>query len=944
MNLKSQLERIIEPGRVLTRPIDLIAYASDASFYRLIPKAVVQPKTISEIQRLFEFSQSWQIPLTFRAAGTSLSGQAISDGILVDISKHWRKVTVESAGKQVRVQPGVIGGRVNQHLKSHLAKLGPDPASINSCMMGGILANNASGMCCGVAQNSYHTLASLAFVLPNGLFMDTADPKANDLFLKEAPEIAQGLLRLKSKIESNPKLKNKIRTKYRSKNTNGYSLNAFLDFTTPVEIMQHLLIGSEGTLGFIAEAVLNTVPDYPLKYTGLLFFPSIQEASAAILPLKDSGASALEVMDRAALRSVEQQEGIPSVVAQLPDEAAALLVEYQTPSEAELAEVKAKAESIFRSLTLLHNPIFTQNPAEQAALWKIRKGLFPSIGAVRKLGTTVIIEDVAFPVEKLAEAVTDLQELFKKHEYENAIIFGHAKDGNLHFVLTQSFNEAHAIRKYEAFMDDLVNLVVQRYDGALKGEHGTGRNMAPFVETEWGGEAYEIMKALKSLMDPMNLLNPGVIINQDPKAHVSHLKSLPLVDATVDKCIECGFCEPHCPSRDLTLTPRQRIVVQREIARLENDGANTAVLHALIKDFQYAGMDTCAIDGLCATAWPVDIDTGQLIKRFRRDAHGPKAQHLAKFLSRNFKHLERFARIGLRLGQATQFVVGSKTTLEITKFIQFILRTPMPKWMAEMPKAASGNLPKTAQEGAAAVYFPTCISRTMGALPGEPAPYSLAQTFVILAERAGVAIWIPRSCVGTCCGMPFSSKGYHEAYVETINRTVDQFWEWSDRGKRPVVIDTSSCTYTLKNCRPDLKPENQTKFDKLVILDSIEFVHDYLLPKLEIQRLNGAVALHPICSVTKMNLTEKFKAMASACANSVTIPMNLGCCGFAGDRGLLFPELTESATRAEAEEVCSNSYNGYYSSGRTCELGLARATGKPYQSFLYLVEKASREN
>ncbi|MFQ5769554.1 MAG: (Fe-S)-binding protein, partial [bacterium] len=525
--------------------------------------------------------------------------------------------------------------------------------------------------------------------------------------------------------------------------------------------------------------------------------------------------------------------------------------------------------------------------------------------------------------------------------YENAIIFGHAKDGNLHFVITQSFSDAHSIRKYEDFMDDVVELVVQRYDGALKGEHGTGRNMAPFVETEWGGEAYEIMKALKSLIDPMNLLNPGVIINYDSNAHVSHLKSLPLIDSIVDKCTECGFCESHCPSRDLTLTPRQRIVVQREIARLENDGSNTSVLNALIKDFQYAGLDTCAIDGLCATACPVDIDTGQLIKRFRRKAHAPNAQHFAKFLSRNFKHLERFTRIGLRLGQALQFVVGSKATLEITKLIQFILRIPIPKWKTDMPKAASGNLPKTAQAGAVAVYFPTCISRTIGS---DPAPHSLAQTLVMLAERARVPLWIPKSSVGTCCGMPFSSKGYYKAYLEIINRTIEQFWQWSEQGKRNVVIDTSSCTYTLQNCRAELNPENQTKFDNMVILDSIEFVHDYLLSRLKFNRLHEAVVLHPVCSVTKMDLTEKFETIARLCANSVTIPINLGCCGFAGDRGLLFPELTESATRTEAEEVCSNSYDGYYSSGSTCELGMARATGKPYQSFLYLVERATRES
>ena len=235
---------------------------------------------------------------------------------------------------------------------------------------------------------------------------------------------------------------------------------------------------------------------------------------------------------------------------------------------------------------------------------------------MRQSGTTVIIEDVAFPVEVLADATYDLNRLFVKHEYSNGIIFGHAKDGNLHFVITQGFNNQAAIDQYSRFIDDLVELVVHRYDGALKAEHGTGRNMAPFVETEWGSDAYQIMRQLKQLADPDNLLNPGVIINADRKAHLADLKRIPSVEPEIDKCIECGYCEPKCPSRDLTLTPRQRIVVRREMARQQEAGGSP-LWNALDREFPYMALDTCAVDGLCATACPVNIDTGTLVKRFR---------------------------------------------------------------------------------------------------------------------------------------------------------------------------------------------------------------------------------------------------------------------------------------------------------------------------------------
>jgi D-lactate dehydrogenase len=442
-------------------------------------------------------------------------------------------------------------------------KIGPDPASISAARLGGILSNNASGMCCGVAQNAYHTLRSMTFLLPSGTEIDTSAPDADAKFMACEPQLAEGLLELKRQLETNAQLSARIRAKYRMKNTTGYSLNAFLDYSTPAEIFSHLLIGAEGTLAFIAEAVLETVSDLPVKYTGLLLFADLHEACAAIAPLRDAGAAALELMDRASLRSVEDKPGIPVEIRQLPNAAAGLLVEFQTADLTAVNENAARAQTAVAGLKLLGKPLFTDDPVEQECLWNIRKGMFPSVGAVRASGTTVIIEDVAFPVEHLADAAVDLTRLFEKHGYTNAIFFGHAKDGNLHFVITQGFNTDKEVVRYRDFIDDVVHLVVNKYDGALKAEHGTGRNMAPFVETEWGKDAYAVMQKLKALADPDNLLNPGVILNPDPAAHITGLKRMPVVEAEIDKCIECGYCEPKCPSRDLTLTPRQRIVVRR---------------------------------------------------------------------------------------------------------------------------------------------------------------------------------------------------------------------------------------------------------------------------------------------------------------------------------------------------------------------------------------------
>ena len=939
--IKSALAGVIAGERILIRPIDLIAYASDASFYRLIPRAVVQAQSLEEIQALFAFSQKMNVPMTFRAAGTSLSGQSISDGLLVEVARNWRELRVEEGGKRIRVQPGVIGAKANHALIPYGAKIGPDPASIATCTLGGILSNNSSGMCCGVEQNAYHTLHSMKFMLPSGTVIDTSLPDADEQFHAREPQLAKGVLELRAHLMNNPALRERVRGKYRMKNTTGYSLNAFLDFDNAVDIFQHVMIGSEGTLAFIAEAVLNTVPDLPVKYTGLLLFPDLYAAADSIVPLRQAGAKALEIMDRASLRSVEGQSGVPSSLRTLPDRAAGLLAEFQSAQESERTELEKVAADAVGDLKLHEPAKFTHAAAEQALLWKIRSGMFPSVGSVRKSGTTVIIEDVAFPVEHLADGAHDLTALFRKHEYPDAIIFGHAKDGNLHFVITQTFNHQAAIDQYSRFIDDVVELVVKRYDGALKAEHGTGRNMAPFVETEWGSDGYEIMRRLKELADPDNLLNPGVIINPDRQAHIANLKQLPSVEPEIDKCIECGYCEPKCPSRELTLTPRQRIVVRREMARLQEGQSGSDLYAALDAEFPYMALDTCATDGMCATACPVSIDTGQLVKRFRKERASAGAQEQAARIANHFALTERALRLALRLGHAAESVVGVGGMRSLTRAMKRFAGDNLSEWSPDIPHAA-GPVPKTQRAGAEAVYFPACISRVMGRLPGEPADRSLMEVTVELSRRAGVRMYIPDDVAGTCCGTPFSSKGFTRAHAIAVNTAVERFWQWSEQGKLPVVIDTSPCTYGFKTARAYLTEENQERFDRMMLVDAIEFVHDELLPKLRVKTKSRSIALHPVCSVTKMGIGGKLEGIARACSEQVTIPLEAGCCGFAGDRGFLFPELTESATKHEAAEVKASQPDECYSSSRTCEIGMSRATGQIYRSYMYLLEKATR--
>ncbi|MFT4154635.1 FAD-binding and (Fe-S)-binding domain-containing protein [Parafilimonas sp.] len=923
--------------RIKTRLIDVITYASDAGFYQLIPKAVVQPVNEDEVKQLFTLSHQYNIPLVFRAGGTSLSGQCITDGILIDLSKFWNKLAIEEQAARVRVQPGITGAMVNTYLKKHACKIGPDPSSISAAMMGGILSNNASGMCCGVRFNSYHTTKYIRFILPDGNMYSTEVEADYDRFITNNKTLAGELSNLRNEILNKIALRDKIRSKYQTKNTVGYSLNALVDYVRPLDMFAHLLIGAEGTLAFIAEAVMKTIPDLPYKSTALLYFTDIYAACKAIEPLIAAGAEMVELMDRASLRSVENVKGIDPVIKTLPEPVAALLAEFQEVDEALLNNRVDGFLNTAKDLSLLNKPAFTKDAAQREFYWKIRKGLFPAVGAVRASGTTVILEDVAFPLHLLGDAILDLQALFKQHQYNNAIIFGHAKDGNIHFVITQAFNTNDEVERYNRFIHDVVELVVKKYNGALKAEHGTGRNMAPFVETEWGGEAYTIMKRIKAAADPKNLLNPGVIINADKDVHIKNLKPLPPVEEEVDKCIECGYCEHKCPSRDLTMTPRRRIVARRALAQLKE--SNEASYKQLIKEYDYDGLETCAVDGLCATACPVDINTGDLVKRLRRENHSALQNKIALWVAKHFGFVERWVRLALQTGKGINKIAGKHSMHRITKLVKKII-PGMPLWSDYLdsppslkPLYASGlqsNAEKTI------VYFPACISRVLG--KGGGGKKSIMETFMSISEKAGINVIMLNNIAGACCGQIFSSKGFYPAYRYTANKIAERLWIDSKEGAYPVVMDVSSCTYTLHHIRGALTQNNRARYDKLTIIDSVDYLHDYILPAVLPVTRKNKIVLHPVCALEKLGIRHKFINVANAFASEVNVPVHAGCCGMAGDRGFLFPELTAAATAPEAEEIGRHEYDGYYSSTKTCEIAMSEAVKKNYESVLYLAD------
>lgn len=932
-----QFVQAIKPAfpkkNIITDELKTSIYGTDASFYRMVPKVVINVESEQQVQAVLREAGLRRLPVTFRAAGTSLSGQAISDSILMRMGQGWSDYKIFDNAQKMRVGPGMVGGHANLLLAEFDKKIGPDPASIDCAMVGGILANNASGMCCGIEQNSYQTIDSMRIVLVDGTIVDTSDDKSKAQFRRSHGKLLETLSALRERILSDSELKERIEYKFKIKNTTGYSINSLIDYEDPFDIMIHLLIGSEGTLGFISDVVYKTVVEHRFKASALVLFEDMQTACSTIPVLRDGyPVAAAELMDRAGLASVQDKEGMPDFLKTLPATATALLIETRSETQEGLDEQISQITEALADFSTLHPVAFTDEYDEYTSLWKIRKGLFPAVGAVRETGTTVIIEDVAFPTERLADAALDLQRLFAFYKYDEAIIFGHALEGNLHFVFTQDFSVEEEVVRYKKFMDEVVNLVVEKYQGSLKAEHGTGRNMAPFVEREWGLAAYNLMKEIKDIFDPYNLLNPGVILNKDAEAHIHNLKSLPAAHEIADKCIECGFCEPICPSQQITFTPRQRIAGRREISRRLLAGESPSSVKKFARKYQYPGLDTCAADGLCSTRCPVGIDTGKMVKALREEAHGPLAHKIAGKVADNFGTIAKVINTTLNTVDKVHKVTGTAFFEAVTLAAHKGSLGNIPLWNKEMPSgvAAIKPLPVDQSNPNKVVYFPSCASRCMsGPAKEETERDDLPQKTLSLLKKAGYEIIFPENMGELCCGQAFESKGFLEIADLKSEQLSQALLQASDNGALPILCDTSPCLYRMK----------LTVDDRLQLHEPIEFVLKFLMEKLTFTQQDVKVALHPTCSTRKMGLEKKLVELARACAKEVVMPEDVYCCGFAGDRGFNFPELNEAALANLKDHVCE--CEAGYSTSKTCEIGLSLHGEIPYRSILYLVDDAT---
>ena len=987
------LRQFLPSDRIYTDELRTLGWGTDASFYRQIPKVVIRSDGEEEISKIVKACQKYKLPFTFRAAGTSLSGQSCTESVLIVAGKHWEKYKIGQNQETIKLQPGIVGARVNEILKPYGRVFPPDPASIGSAMVGGIVINNASGMNCGVHANSDRMMVSARIILTDGTVLDTGSEESKEAFRKSHPEFLKKIEALRDKVRANEALASRIRSKYSIKNVTGLNLRPLIAYDDPFDIIAHSMVGSEGTLAFLSEVTMKTLIDYKFKASAMVYFLTMKESCEAVVAMKKMKAGeddltysaenlvvkSAEMLDYMSLASVDDPVylqykkdvdagKIPGVAPGDYKGLTAILTETKGITHEQLLEKIGKIQECLKQFKLYIPAEFTEDPKVYGKYWAIRSGIFPSVGGTRPIGTSCLIEDVAFPIESLPEATVKLQKLIADHGYSDACIYGHAFEGNYHFILNQSFADEHEVARYAEMMRDVAKLVVEGYDGSLKAEHGTGRNMAPFVKYEWGEAAYEAMKELKAIFDPEGLLNQGVIFNDDPDCFIKCLKPLPVLDYDFDsvpdgghylmepehstaketieqvkranKCIECGFCEVNCMSCGLTLSSRMRIAVQREILYLEKTGQNPERAATLRQQYKYYGDQTCAADGLCSTSCPMKINTGELTHLIRQlDMNkNPMGRKIGEFAANHMAGIKSGLRVVLDVAHLAHVTLGPTLMTNVCRTMN---KMGLPLWTTAMPKKhrqpkksdltqfiIEKSIPHKEEEHSdlKVVYFPSCINQTMGQSKGSKMKHDLVDEVIQLMAKAGYEVIFPDGMEKMCCGQIWESKGMLDIADRKSAELEAALWEASEQGKYPVLCAQSPCLHRMKKVMKKLK-----------LYEPAEFIMTYLKDRLDFHPTDKPIAIHLTCSTRLMGVDKDMIALAKLCSNNVLIPEGVGCCGFAGDRGFTFPELNRYGLRKLKPQIEAHKIEVGYSNSRTCEIGLEANTGIPYLNIVHLV-------
>ena len=870
-------------GEVLFDDLHRTLYSTAACIYEIRPLGAVVPRHEADVLAVLDYARRNGLPVTARGGGSGLAGQTLGRGIILDLSKHFRRIgEADGAAGTVRAQPGVVQARLNRSLRRQGLHFAPDPSSSAWCTLGGMVANNAGGSHTVSHGATRENVVSLRVALATGEVIETRPvPRAALAAVSGADphdRLAAGLLR----IADTHRTVIEARQPRTRRNSSGYALREAANGSVD---LARLLVGSEGTLGIVLEATLRVLPVAKAKATALVLFDDLEKAGAGVVTVLESAPSAVELLDRTFIEVIRAADR--RLASGLPGGTEALLiVELEGDDPREVSDRLDRLDAaLVGRLGLATEVRKAARPEETARIWAVRKAASPILSRLEgRQRNTRFIEDAAVDPGRLAEFVRRLRDLLKRHDLQ-AAIFGHAGDSNLHCNPLMNPKDPRDLLTMERVAEEFVDLVMD-LGGSLSGEHGDGRLRTPFLRRAYG-PLVDAFAEVKTLFDPQGILNPGIIVHDGASRLTDDLRygagyrratTATRLDAEVwgrevEKCHGCGACRDYCPvaveTGDEAATARAKGNLLRAVisGRLEASVVATDGFKEI--------MDLCVNCRLCHSECPTAIDIPGMAVLAKEIYVRQRGKRVA---DRLLTAAGPLLRAGSALAPLANAALGAPLLRRLTAPLTGLAARRRLQPFARRPLAI--RMPSVDPEGRKVAYFHGCFGGYQD-LEGEGA------AALELLEGLGCAVAVPPQ---ECCGIAAITYGHLDDVRPAAERNVATFLDLLRRGYTPVY-SAPSCGLALVEDYPRLLETPQSA----VLARHVRDLHDYVLEILEgdaaararLRRVPLRLTYHNPCHLQARGLGDSVVRLLRLVPGVEVVPIGEDhCCGIAGTFGM----------------------------------------------------------
>lgn len=848
-------------------------YASDASLYRVAPLAVVRPRDADDVAAALAVARLHRIPLTSRGAGTSVAGNAVGPGIILDFSRHMNRVlSIDPGTRTAKVEPGVVQAVLQRAAAPHGVRFGPDPSTGTRCTIGGMIGNNACGSRSLAYGRTSDNVAELELLTAGGERLVTGYGDSGAAYTRGAEAIVDAV---RSAIR--PHLATaRLELDRFGRQVSGYAAQHLLPERFD---LTQALVGSEGTLGVITRATVKLVEDAPVRVLVVLGFSDIVAAGEAAPAVVSHGPTSCEGLDSRLIDVLRSRQGQASIP-ELPTGQAWLFVEFAGESR---GEVRARAEGLARAW-LADDVALVDDPATQARLWRIRAdgaGLAGRSPAGKPAWPGW--EDAAVPPDRLGSYLARFDELVAAYGMSSAP-YGHFGEGCMHVRLDLPLERPDGTRVMREFLSEAARLVGE-FGGSLSGEHGDGRARSELLPHMYSPDAIALFGAVKHAFDPSNLLNPGVLVDPDPiDANVRPAGLLPVrkvamayvhdggdFSQAVHRCTGVGKCradnsaagEVMCPSylatREEKDSTRGRARVLQEVVRGELHWSHPSVHDA---------MDLCLSCKGCASDCPTGVDMATYKSEVLYQSYRGRLRPRSHYLLGRLPMWARLAGWAPQLANAALQLPGLRS---VSLFLAGVDRR------RSIPRFARRAFHRTFR---AASSDRTPVILFADSWSDSFAP-EVAEATVHVLRKAG---YEPRlASKPVCCGLTWITTGQLDAAKSILRRTVDALID-DARAGIPIVGIEPSCTAVLRSDIHELLPGDpdaaRVSAQVTTLAELLTRTPGWMPPDLE----GIDIVAQPHCHHHAILGWQTDRALLES--TGAKVQTLAGCCGLAGNFGI----------------------------------------------------------